>query len=161
MNLIETFIEEELRDHVEPQRKGTTRGDPIGFPRVKVVAAVLLTISGRTERSVAAELGISESLIRKWHHEQAFKDRMLKTKRDFKVYLDRRLRADEDIGFDPSDEVFQPWAVEHMRSIFDRFLLEPAHPSALRNCIRFMRAERAYSNQKISKWALNRVPKED
>jgi hypothetical protein len=160
MKLFDEFITEELRDHIEPTRKGRARGGPIGFPRVKVVAAVLLTISGRAENSIAAELGISDSLIRKWFHEEAFKDRMLQTKRDFTRFLERTLREDRDLYFDPREEVLMPWVVEHMRSIFDKFLTEPVQPSALRNCIRFMRAEQAYK-QKVSKWALKRVPQED
>jgi hypothetical protein len=92
-SLIESFIDYALSEHEEPQRAGTQPGEAIGFSRTKKTAAILLALSGKTERALANELCISESLLRKWLCEDAFRALARKHAYDFPRFFAEQMSA--------------------------------------------------------------------
>jgi hypothetical protein len=72
------FINQKLREYWEPSRKGTTRGEKIGFSRDKY-RAVLLTVRnnilGHSQdlKELAKELGVPYGTLRNWQSEGEFK----------------------------------------------------------------------------------------
>jgi len=71
-NLLADFIKSKVDNYVEPTRKGTYRGDPIGFPTSKY-SATLYALYDVTPREIAKILKISYGLLRKWKTEPEFK----------------------------------------------------------------------------------------
>lgn len=69
--LLEKFIEDKLGKHIEPARRGTPRGEKIGFPKKKLHAA-LLHLKNLKGGEIAKVAGISHALVRKWRTEQEF-----------------------------------------------------------------------------------------
>jgi len=94
-----------MRAYREPTRKGTARGNPIGFPANKYEAS-LLVLTSETAQNIAKRLGISYDLIRKWKAEKPFKDQVDRHIREFSESLvdilvkewDDVLQRDPDIG---------------------------------------------------------------
>jgi hypothetical protein len=73
--LVTRFIRHTLEQHVEPTRRGTPRGAPVGFSRKKLAAA-LLTLTSADVKQTARAIGVSYSLARKWRTETAFRARV-------------------------------------------------------------------------------------
>lgn len=74
--ILDAFIAEKLaafEAEPEPTRRGTPRGEPIGFPKAKRKAAVLSLKPGDVQK-MAADLGTSYGLVRKWRSEEVFKE---------------------------------------------------------------------------------------
>lgn len=65
------FIKNRRQGYIEPQRKGTPKGDPIGFSRKKYYAA-LLCITDMSLSDIAALSNVSYNLLRKWRTESDF-----------------------------------------------------------------------------------------
>ena len=74
--LIARYIKDHLCSHAEPVRKGTHRGDRIGMKKDKERAALLSSLTCRTPKAIALEVGVSYGLLRKWKTEDRFKDVM-------------------------------------------------------------------------------------
>lgn len=81
--------------HVEPHRWGIPRGNPIGFSRVKWLAA-LLSLTACSQKAIAADIGISQSLLLKWRTEPEFKQQMAQHKRGVVDYFYRCVEASYD-----------------------------------------------------------------
>jgi hypothetical protein len=71
--LLADLINERASTYVEPSRKGTSRGQAIGFPREKYVAALLYLTNFPLEHQAKA-LKVSHGLLRKWRTEKKFWD---------------------------------------------------------------------------------------
>ena len=73
------FISHKVTSYVEPTKKGTPKGDPVGFSLTKYKA----TLYALRERVLpdtldlviqAKKLGVSYGVLRKWRSEQKFKE---------------------------------------------------------------------------------------
>lgn len=94
-SIIYKFFEEKSNNYKEPQRKGTSRGEPVGFSRVKYNASLLIIT--RTKRKEIAEgLGISYALLRKWNSEKAFKAMVLNNCTEFTGILVKQINEFAD-----------------------------------------------------------------
>lgn len=118
-SIINDFVEENVKEHMEPQRKGTPKGDSIGFSLKKNKAA-LLSLTYFKQSTIAETMGVSHALIRKWHTEddflrtidklcKEFADRYLDIileekgfRRKINEYLDK-----QDEGIDALPDIFQ------------------------------------------------------
>ena len=71
------FMVDKIKSYVEPQRKGTPRGEKIGFPLKKYVATLYVGLTKLTLKEVAevagGKFGFSYSLLRKWSSEVDFR----------------------------------------------------------------------------------------
>lgn len=88
--LIEEFIETSAANYKEPQRKGTPKGDPIGFPSAKYNAS-LLALKDIDLQTQAKKLGVSYGLLKKWRSEAEFKNRVNAHCENFTVLFFRHL----------------------------------------------------------------------
>lgn len=70
--LLEEFIIKKYKNYLEPERKGTPKGDPIGFSRNKYEASLYMLFDLK-QKDLAKNLNISYGLLRKWNTEKAFK----------------------------------------------------------------------------------------
>ena len=70
--LLESFFDEKLSGYKEPQRRGTPKGDPIGFSRNKYKASLLL-LTNEKQEVLAKQSGVSHAMLRKWNTEDEFK----------------------------------------------------------------------------------------
>lgn len=80
--LLTEFLEEKAREYVEPSRKGTPKGDSIGFSKVKHCAS-LCCITSMSLKEIAENLNISYGLLRKWRTEEEFKKTINNHRTDF------------------------------------------------------------------------------
>jgi len=85
------FITNKTATYVEPKRKGTARGERIGFSLPKYKASLLCALTSATQEGIARALGVSYGLIRKWHTEQDFKEDMHRHMGEFRTYILERL----------------------------------------------------------------------
>ena len=70
--LLEKFIRDKIARYKPTERKGTPKGDPIGFSESKYKAALSMILDFY-QKEIAAELGISFGVYRKWNTEEEFK----------------------------------------------------------------------------------------
>lgn len=77
-NFIQEFLIFKHHHHEEPSRKGTPRGEKIGFPWKKQNACIALAVTDLKMKNIAEQLGISYGLLRKWKSEPDFQDEMVK-----------------------------------------------------------------------------------
>jgi hypothetical protein len=71
MTLLFTFIKEKIRDYREPTRKGTPKGEPIGFSKKKYALA-LIGISNAPLKISATLSLVDYQVLRKWNTEKDF-----------------------------------------------------------------------------------------
>lgn len=83
MDIIKEFISEKLSSYTEPQRKGTPKGDPIGFSKVKY-HTLLLCLDGIKVKDIAAKLHISPNVVSVWRTEDNFKAELSNLKLELK-----------------------------------------------------------------------------
>ena len=93
--LLWRFIMEKLHSYTPPTRKGTPRGETVGYPRVKYLAVLLVALMGATLREIAEdeELNVSYELLRKWATESEFKELGLKFREEFTERFIQQMRA--------------------------------------------------------------------
>jgi hypothetical protein len=90
--LLPKFMDSKLAEYVEPTKKGTPKGEAVGFSRTKY-KATLYTFRERVldntqdMKAQAKELGISYGLLRKWRSEQNFKARVSQHEKAFIIYV--------------------------------------------------------------------------
>lgn len=70
--LLGEFVEKNTASYIEPERKGTAKGDEIGLSKKKYEAS-LWNITSLKLRILAILLGISYGLLRKWRTEEKFR----------------------------------------------------------------------------------------
>lgn len=68
---LDSFILEKLSEYQEPIRKGTPKGDPIGFSKKKY-HTVLLTVAGFKRKEISRFLNIKPGTLRSWMVEDNF-----------------------------------------------------------------------------------------
>jgi len=69
------YVATKVTEYTEPQRKGTPKGEPIGISKKKL-HATLLALTDMRGKKVAAIVGVSHGLYRKWKTEDNFKLQM-------------------------------------------------------------------------------------
>lgn len=84
--LLTKFIADKLSNFIEPQRKGTPKGEIIGFSFTKYKASLHM-IPHAKMKEIAERLGISYGVLRKWNTEQEFKNMVKKNKEEFNLLL--------------------------------------------------------------------------
>lgn len=122
--LLGEYIKEKMDTYVEPERKGTAKGEEIGFSRVKYQAS-LYGITKVKQKYVAELLGVSHGVIRKWRTETSFKKMTEKHCREFAQifhnYIEQ-LVADElhfqEVGR-PKDEDYELYLTEYHQNVDD------------------------------------------
>ena len=93
--LLWRFIMEKLNRYIAPGRKGTPRGEQVGYPRDKYFAALLIALMGVSMREMAEhkDLRVSYDLLRKWATESEFKQLALKFREEFTERFIQHFRA--------------------------------------------------------------------
>lgn len=112
MGILGEFIKNKIENYVEPERKGTPKGELIGFSLVKY-KATLFMLTNKKVKEIVKILGISEGLLRKWKTEQSFKDLENEHINDFINYYTIRIKAkaneqeklDDDFYNQPSEKI--------------------------------------------------------
>lgn len=88
--ILQEFINKRVDNYVEPQRRGTPKGEPIGFSLVKYRAALYM-LSNHKVKDIAKNLNISVGLLRKWKTEQAFENLIGEHINDFIDFYSARI----------------------------------------------------------------------
>jgi hypothetical protein len=75
IHMVQDWADYMLKDYIEPQRAGTTRGDAIGFPTKKMRAAIFLVLYPQLKLKEIAQLvgDLSDNLLRVWRTEEDFR----------------------------------------------------------------------------------------
>ncbi len=81
--LLWEFIMEKLYSYTPPTRRGTPRGDSIGFPGDKHMAVLFSALTGVTLKKLAQQFKISYGALRNWSTEPEFKQQELKFQDEF------------------------------------------------------------------------------
>lgn len=85
MTLLQQFIKEKKTNYVPPERKGTPKGDPIGFSAEKY-EATLLMLTDLKQKDIADKVGASHGLLRKWNTEELFREEVKRHHVQFVVH---------------------------------------------------------------------------
>ncbi len=125
--LLGEYIEQRMSSYIEPERKGTTKGDPIGFSRKKYEATLYCTTNFKL-KYLAKILGIPYGVLRKWKTEERFKEMVETHCRDLAIlfcdYIDRL--AKEECQFletgRPDDQEYAIYLDERMHEVDDGYL---------------------------------------
>lgn len=76
-SLFGEYLNKEISNYTEPERKGTPKGDKIGFPKKKYAACLLVALTNLSLKTIAekfgTKFGFSYGLLRKWNSEDEFK----------------------------------------------------------------------------------------
>jgi len=92
--LLSAFLLDRIMSYEEPVRRGTPKGDKIGFPRSKHAAALFVGVTGLNQRQTAERLGLSHRLLLKWHTESDYRDALQRHCKDFVEALAGHLASD-------------------------------------------------------------------
>lgn len=82
--MLDEFIRHKLANYQEPTRRGTPKGEKIGFGRAKYASSLRLLNSAGI-RDIAADVDVSVGLLRKWMTEKDFKAQI---KRNAEAFID-------------------------------------------------------------------------
>ena len=99
--LLLQFIKEKEKNYLEPTRKGTPRGEIIGFS-LRKYKATLLMLTSMNLMQLSKRLGVSYGLLRKWRTEPLFKKQIEDHIREFvPIFIGSLFRKliEEDNGF--------------------------------------------------------------
>jgi hypothetical protein len=100
--LLPRFIARKLSEYVPPTKKGTPKGEPVGFPPEKYRATLYAlrekVLSGHDDIQAQAKvLKVAYGVLRTWRSEQVFKDLVSQHEREFVVYVLRAMRHREAV----------------------------------------------------------------
>jgi hypothetical protein len=77
ISLLVKYMVQKLGSYQEPERKGTPRGDKIGFPFKKFAACIFVGLTNFSLKKITeqhgSDFGFSYGLLRKWNTEADFK----------------------------------------------------------------------------------------
>lgn len=120
--LLQKFINEKIDNYVEPERKGTPKGDPIGFSKVKYEASLAM-LYNYSQKWIAENLGVSYGLLRKWNTEENFKKLIENHMAEFaRLYHNRFssvLKEFIKLARNFADDSFNKPAVELLKTKFE------------------------------------------
>ena len=72
---LQGFIRKKLSSFKEPERRGTLKGDPIGFGLSKYLCA-LYSLTNLNQKEISEQLKVSYGVLRKWNWEEPFKEKV-------------------------------------------------------------------------------------
>lgn len=76
--ILSDFIANKQLDYEEPERKGTPRGEKIGFPSHKYLASLFVGLTNLSQKKIAEDLGpkhgIKYGVLRNWCREKTFQE---------------------------------------------------------------------------------------
>lgn len=138
--LLHDFMDRELTGFVEPQRKGITRGEKIGFSRKKTIAAILRGVTTFNLRHIGDAIETTASYIRYWNTESAFKNEAGEMRKKFKAYLQAQIaelrRQEETQQYEPLNlnilledkTIYHSDILGDIETIKQTMAGDPAHP---------------------------------
>jgi hypothetical protein len=88
--LLQKFIKEKLINYIEPSRKGTAKGEPIGLSKVKYEAGLFM-LTRMTYKEIAERLNISHGIVLKWRTEALFMSTLDKHTNEFAELFGNRV----------------------------------------------------------------------
>jgi hypothetical protein len=80
------FLNERMQLHENPSKKGTPRGEPIGFS-MKKLAATLMMLTSFKQKDIAKILQVPFGTLRNWNSEKTFSDLGYKIANEFSHIL--------------------------------------------------------------------------
>jgi len=85
IKMVGESIDLSLKDYKEPERKGTVKGEPIGFSLKKMKAAcwMMLYPNCFTLKEIAKLAGVSDGVLRVWCHRDDFIEKRYEISRDY------------------------------------------------------------------------------
>jgi hypothetical protein len=134
--LINLFLHEKMKGYNEPQRKGTPRGELIGFPAKKYLVTLLMLLNVK-QKDIAQELHISYGVLRKWKTEEAFKKMVVQHCDEFVQRLIDHILSKSRAEI----QQYEDWlAGKYNDPCFERYLIYEEDPALLdinnyANCI--------------------------
>jgi hypothetical protein len=153
--LLERFIRERVEAYVEPSRRGTPRGEPIGLSKVKYQAAVLIAVTSKPLFEIAREVSVSYGLVRKWGTETTFQKVIHQLQIEFaglvQAYLLERLQTVRQISDDEHRAIVEAEAREAPQKI-------PVPASADLSLIMDAYMYSAAVKQLLADWAMEQDP---
>jgi len=93
--ILQKFIQDKMEHYHEPARRGTPKGQPIGFPRSKYLASMLMLTAGSL-KEISKSSKISYGVLRKWLTEPSFKEQIDENYKDFKTFFWRLFEDDSE-----------------------------------------------------------------
>ncbi len=119
--LLKEFFTINSDTFVEPERKGVTRGDPIGYP-FKKQRANLLMVTDLDLMTIAEITENSYKVIRKWRVDQNFMKRIDDFRMDLvKFIVEESRNRDPNVNEDNYEEVVGPALVKRL---VDNFIIQ-------------------------------------
>lgn len=92
------FITRKIREYREPQRKGTPRGDKIGFPWNKHIMSLWVGLTNdklvTIAKNVGVNIGVSYGLLKKWNSEEDFKLQADRYAQEFVSFIVNGLKSE-------------------------------------------------------------------
>lgn len=70
-SLLDEYVTEKEGTYIEPERKGTAKGEEIGFSFVKY-QSTLYALTSSSSKDIATHLGLSYGLLRVWRTEESY-----------------------------------------------------------------------------------------
>ena len=80
--LLDEFLSNKIERYKEPQRKGTPKGELIGFSKAKY-SVILYSLTSMKLADLSKKTGVSYGVLRKWRTEKPFKDEVKKIEREY------------------------------------------------------------------------------
>jgi hypothetical protein len=95
MGFLNDFIRRNLKEYLEPVRKGVPREEPIGLSKNKYHGCLLM-LTDTHPSDIAHKLGVSYSLVRRWQADENFRELKKKLYADFSVTIKAAIRIVND-----------------------------------------------------------------
>lgn len=90
--LLTGFLNEKAREYVAPTRRGTAKGERIGFSVSKYLATLCALLNTGSNEETAKKLGVSYGLLRKWRSEVEFVELVDKHIAEFSIVFIQRVK---------------------------------------------------------------------
>jgi hypothetical protein len=131
--VVEAFVEHEMRKYIEPQRKGTPKGELIGLSKKKKRVSLLMTgyapPVGMNLKQIADIGKVELGVLQVWRTEKAFKEAQEEAYKLFASGFLRLIKNKEvDIEVTPYlNQTIQRQVVAHFKNLFEK-TKENGHP---------------------------------
>ena len=130
--LLPRFIDEKLANYVEPSRKGTPKGEPVGFSKAKYRASLEAlrekVLPETNDLSTEAKrLRVPYGVLRKWRSEPQFKELVAQHEKEFVRQLETDIQHDTALkqkiqhvtALKQKAELFMGQSLEALRNAVD------------------------------------------
>src|SRR5262245_14559707 len=93
LGLVGAFIENRGQEYSEPRVFGNpTKGDEMGDSKARYLASLYLVLTNLRGEEISKRIGVSHGLLRKWHSDRKFQDRMYSRLYEFEKFVEAQLR---------------------------------------------------------------------